>query len=246
MNSNQNNNDIVCSICLEKPSPLANINKCTHIFCFDCILKWSKISNTCPMCKSKFTKIDYIKLDKNKGKNVKEIVEIENVDQRQTLTTEMIFSRRIMLRFISSYSNIVRNSNNVGTLTENYRRIGRDINNIIDGEFREHFNRIQEHVNNVINNNNQNINLNRSLPLRSTTVRIPVSTRQTINPQERISNGIRNSYASRRRRRMGESTDNTNIPQLRNIPIQQDNPTTQGEVIIKSLRSRDIVITRPT
>ncbi|KAM3132997.1 hypothetical protein pb186bvf_014853 [Paramecium bursaria] len=30
---------------------------CSHIYCHDCIEKWSQIENTCPLCKQKFSSI---------------------------------------------------------------------------------------------------------------------------------------------------------------------------------------------
>ncbi|ETV79553.1 hypothetical protein H257_06818 [Aphanomyces astaci] len=32
----------------------ARVNECTHEFCFACILQWSKVSSTCPLCKTPF------------------------------------------------------------------------------------------------------------------------------------------------------------------------------------------------
>jgi len=49
--------ELCCSICLETPPHPASINGCTHQFCYDCILQWSKHENTCPNCKKRFTEI---------------------------------------------------------------------------------------------------------------------------------------------------------------------------------------------
>eukprot|EP00591_Stephanopyxis_turris_P005293 CAMPEP_0195525164 /NCGR_PEP_ID=MMETSP0794_2-20130614/25446_1 /TAXON_ID=515487 /ORGANISM="Stephanopyxis turris, Strain CCMP 815" /LENGTH=316 /DNA_ID=CAMNT_0040655549 /DNA_START=104 /DNA_END=1054 /DNA_ORIENTATION=- len=48
-----------CCICLSEPKAhkAAEINGCEHVFCFECIDKWSKRENTCPLCKVPFTKI---------------------------------------------------------------------------------------------------------------------------------------------------------------------------------------------
>ena len=35
----------------------AEIDSCVHKFCFQCILQWSNISNTCPLCKIEFRNI---------------------------------------------------------------------------------------------------------------------------------------------------------------------------------------------
>lgn len=47
-----------------------SINSCSHLFCFRCIQKWSKVfnilaqkNNTCPNCRSSFTSLH------NRGKN---------------------------------------------------------------------------------------------------------------------------------------------------------------------------------
>uniref|UniRef100_A0A6U5IB81 RING-type domain-containing protein n=1 Tax=Corethron hystrix TaxID=216773 RepID=A0A6U5IB81_9STRA len=51
-----------CAICQEVPShdSLAMINKCEHLFCFECIEKWAEHENTCPLCKERFTKIERV------------------------------------------------------------------------------------------------------------------------------------------------------------------------------------------
>jgi len=46
-----------CGICLDKITSRGIINVCEHLFCFDCISKWSKLANTCPMCKRRFTRL---------------------------------------------------------------------------------------------------------------------------------------------------------------------------------------------
>eukprot|EP01103_Thecamoeba_quadrilineata_P013430 TRINITY_DN3730_c0_g1_i1.p1 TRINITY_DN3730_c0_g1~~TRINITY_DN3730_c0_g1_i1.p1 ORF type:complete len:247 (-),score=37.40 TRINITY_DN3730_c0_g1_i1:93-833(-) len=43
-----------CGICLDNISIRGIIDICNHTFCFDCIHKWSDVSNTCPMCKARF------------------------------------------------------------------------------------------------------------------------------------------------------------------------------------------------
>lgn len=52
-----NKENITCSICLEEPHNISNINTCKHQFCFDCISRWSKVANTCPLCQVRFEKI---------------------------------------------------------------------------------------------------------------------------------------------------------------------------------------------
>lgn len=48
-----NYND-VCSICLQEMER-ARITNCAHIFHTECLRKWIKISNYCPLCKSNFS-----------------------------------------------------------------------------------------------------------------------------------------------------------------------------------------------
>lgn len=49
---------MTCSICFDKIKVSKKIN-CSHIFCYDCINKWHKNSDKCPICRQTFT-IDYI------------------------------------------------------------------------------------------------------------------------------------------------------------------------------------------
>lgn len=39
-----------CAICLEDIKE-PHKTKCNHVFCKDCIVKWSNVNNTCPMCR---------------------------------------------------------------------------------------------------------------------------------------------------------------------------------------------------
>jgi len=34
-----------------------SLDNCSHIFCKECIVLWSKVTNTCPLCKARFTEI---------------------------------------------------------------------------------------------------------------------------------------------------------------------------------------------
>jgi hypothetical protein len=48
----------MCSICIsDDVKSKAALNSCVHEFCLDCIVPWSKLSNTCPLCKIEFTQI---------------------------------------------------------------------------------------------------------------------------------------------------------------------------------------------
>jgi len=60
-----------CCICLEVPTEeeLSTINGCDHPYCFTCIETWSNRENTCPLCKTRFTKIEkvnYVKSSKRR------------------------------------------------------------------------------------------------------------------------------------------------------------------------------------
>ena len=44
-----------CSICLGAFTNRAFLNDCFHAFCYYCILQWSEISQTCPLCKKPFS-----------------------------------------------------------------------------------------------------------------------------------------------------------------------------------------------
>eukprot|EP00116_Pleurobrachia_bachei_P000488 sb/3460750/ len=46
-----------CSICLGAFTNRSFINECFHAFCYYCILQWSEVAQTCPLCKKSFTKI---------------------------------------------------------------------------------------------------------------------------------------------------------------------------------------------
>jgi len=42
---------------LNHPIKQASVDNCCHIFCQECIILWSKVSNTCPICKARFLEI---------------------------------------------------------------------------------------------------------------------------------------------------------------------------------------------
>lgn len=49
--------DATCSVCLSEYDNKSFLDKCFHAFCYFCILQWSEIVRTCPLCKSSFTSI---------------------------------------------------------------------------------------------------------------------------------------------------------------------------------------------
>ncbi len=50
------NTAISCSVCLDKcyASQRTTTDACKHVFCYDCICRWSARSNTCPLCRRRF------------------------------------------------------------------------------------------------------------------------------------------------------------------------------------------------
>lgn len=46
-----------CTICLDSVKIAGGLDACPHIFCFDCILQWSKVTNKCPVCNQNFKQI---------------------------------------------------------------------------------------------------------------------------------------------------------------------------------------------
>lgn len=74
-----------CCICMceVEPSELAIINSCEHKFCFDCIDQWSQRENKCPLCKSRFNKIE--RVHKRRKKGTKNSKRVKQRDQRQEI-----------------------------------------------------------------------------------------------------------------------------------------------------------------
>jgi hypothetical protein len=63
-----------CIICLEAITVRGQIDSCLHKFCFSCIIKWSKVTNTCPVCKRNFRQVTELNdslTDSVKGKSKK-------------------------------------------------------------------------------------------------------------------------------------------------------------------------------
>ena len=46
-----------CPICFSAHLNPTRPNNCTHIFCFECLYKWSLNSSKCPYCRQVFNKI---------------------------------------------------------------------------------------------------------------------------------------------------------------------------------------------
>jgi len=85
-----------CCICLEEPikSEISKLDMCKHIYCFTCIEKWAERENTCPLCKTRFHKIERVhKVVKTRGRRgasqkgspavlLKNVKKVKNRDQR--------------------------------------------------------------------------------------------------------------------------------------------------------------------
>lgn len=57
--SSESQNSDHCSICFNPYNIVkATLSSCSHIFCYECILEWSKITNRCPLCKIPFLTIN--------------------------------------------------------------------------------------------------------------------------------------------------------------------------------------------
>jgi hypothetical protein len=69
-----------CGICLQDVATQGKLPSCEHLFCFDCIHRWSAVVNTCPLCKRRFTTIDKV-VQRRLSK--KQIVETVDVPDRQ-------------------------------------------------------------------------------------------------------------------------------------------------------------------
>ena len=46
------------AICLQPVKVRGKIPCCNHIFCYVCICEWSKVTNSCPLCKANFHDIE--------------------------------------------------------------------------------------------------------------------------------------------------------------------------------------------
>lgn len=74
-----------CCICMceVERNDLSTINGCEHQFCFCCIERWSERENKCPLCKTRFTKIE--RVNKRKKKGMKSCKRVKQRDQRSDL-----------------------------------------------------------------------------------------------------------------------------------------------------------------
>lgn len=81
----------ICGICREELTEATKIQECSHVFCFACIGKWCNISNSCPLCQTRFFQLCRIAEPNHKDKEVQAktktgnnvVVSVKNVDKRQ-------------------------------------------------------------------------------------------------------------------------------------------------------------------
>ena len=76
-----------CCICMCDPDEgeRSSIDGCDHIFCFECIEKWSERENSCPLCKIRFNRITRVDKTKKK-KGQKGTKKVKQRDQRADLS----------------------------------------------------------------------------------------------------------------------------------------------------------------
>jgi len=47
----------ICGICQDAIQNSTQLNNCSHKFCFVCIARWSKESNSCPLCQTRYNEL---------------------------------------------------------------------------------------------------------------------------------------------------------------------------------------------
>lgn len=145
------NNNIVmnCGICFEDLKTQGEIDSCNHNFCFDCIKKWSDSSNTCPVCRKRFSNIKFFEVnEKGDKKELKEkTTKIETKDLKIDsdiipdefiqgslidLMRDMIFLRQIMEFNRRNIELLRRNQNNNNNLPQQQQQ-NQDNNDDFEG-----------------------------------------------------------------------------------------------------------------
>lgn len=73
-----------CAICLtdlDDIEDLGHLAACNHLFCCDCIVKWSNVSNRCPLCKQSFRVITHSQWSITLPKRLVQVASIEVEDK---------------------------------------------------------------------------------------------------------------------------------------------------------------------
>ena len=78
-----------CPICLSSPQNNKSKPDCGHVFCFECLKRWSKINLECPVCKQSFTSFIHS-------------IESPNEHQVYTPITDKLKCRRCFRDFIDN------------------------------------------------------------------------------------------------------------------------------------------------
>lgn len=82
--STPQNAALTCGVCLEAPQERGVLNSCDHVFCFDCIMHWSKVTNRCPLCKARFKTVQPKALteEASRKKHKQKVYRIADREQR--------------------------------------------------------------------------------------------------------------------------------------------------------------------
>lgn len=80
-----------CGVCLDPVKKRGLLDSCEHIFCYSCVVKWTKRSSNCPHCKRE---VSMIKKTDISGKKVESVQKIKKRTLRDTLDREEFEQRR--------------------------------------------------------------------------------------------------------------------------------------------------------
>lgn len=75
--------DYECSVCLEKIEEDEYITKCNHYFHKECIYHWSKINDSCPLCRKKLKKFSNKEIDE-----ITKILYLKKIEKRKKIEFE--------------------------------------------------------------------------------------------------------------------------------------------------------------
>ena len=91
-----------CAICFEekKIKNLTGLNNCTHLYCLECILEWSKKENSCPQCKKKFT---LLKIPGRKKRKRIENRDLKNDNNSNDINMQDRIISTAVMNYVTSY-----------------------------------------------------------------------------------------------------------------------------------------------